>query len=394
MNPYRSVFSAINLTRPIHFTRSALRDKIDAEQQAGVLKNERLSFILATYQRNLEATERKYVALQQENVDLHIQVKQLVQNSSKLHHQIKELSSSNLLAGGGASSKTEHHNSSATVAEKARAETVVQEQQQQQYTAMYAALTEQIRELKDHLRSSNSVNNVGNSNSTMGEISPIPEGLAADETMKGESNTASRAALGAEAGLVNTASEDGQLGRLSRQSSVGDVGLHLSRFASAAVSPVKGIHPKKVATPPVATSSREKAPRPGSAASAAVRPPSAAEEVPTANNPHGFKTKAECLQHIAALEANSSQALIGQLQKAQQRVTELSLRNAALEEELASYQSYMRDVVAQYKKQLQYMKSQLKIKSSTAALAAAAGAAGLPIGEEQGDKSFKLPLIK
>ena len=97
---------------------------------------------------------------------------------------------------------------------------------------------------------------------------------------------------------------------------------------------------------------------------------------------------AECLAHIAALESNSHQALTNQLQKVQQRASELTIRNAALEEELSSYQAYMRDVVPQYKKQLQYMKQQLKVKTAGMAMAAQ-----LPPGAASNDE-FRLPLIK
>jgi len=111
------------------------------------------------------------------------------------------------------------------------------------------------------------------------------------------------------------------------------------------------------------------------------------------NNSHGFKTMAEALQHIAALEQNSHQALNAQLQKAQQKSSELVIRNAALEEELKSYQAYMRDVVPQYKKQLQYMKQQLKVKEKMNAIPAPApGSSGAQKGVD-GDE-FKLPLIK
>jgi hypothetical protein len=142
--------------------------------------------------------------------------------------------------------------------------------------------------------------------------------------------------------------------------------------------------------PSEVTAAPETVPLAKVSSAASARPPTPAEELITANNPHGFRTMAECLQHIAALEANSHQALTTQLQKAQQRATDLTLRNAALEEELGSYQAYMRDVVPQYKKQLQYMKAQLKIKATAGALTAAVP---LP-AEEPGEKNLKLPLIK
>jgi hypothetical protein len=131
------------------------REKFESDQQAGVLKNERPSLILATYQRNLETTEQKLAASQRESIDLHIQIKQLIQNSSKLQHQIKDLSA--------AASANNLNISPETLLDKpplapvpTPPQTAVPTEileQQQQYSAIFTALTEQIRELKDQMRS-------------------------------------------------------------------------------------------------------------------------------------------------------------------------------------------------------------------------------------------------
>lgn len=133
--------------------RTALREKFESEQAAGVLKNERLSLILATYQRNLELTEQKLVAAQQENIDLHIQIKQLVQNSSQLQHQLKDLSSSGKHSGMAVDPEmqVEGKSDAPSVPQQQQLQEQ-QQQQQQQYMTMYAALTEQIKELKDHIQ--------------------------------------------------------------------------------------------------------------------------------------------------------------------------------------------------------------------------------------------------
>ena len=135
-------------------SRTALREKFESEQAAGVLKNERLSLILATYQRNLELTEQKLVAAQQENIDLHIQIKQLVQNSSQLQHQLKDLSNSGKNQAPVVVDPELHVEGQpqASAAAAAAQQKEMQEQQQQQYMTMYAALTEQIKELKDHIQ--------------------------------------------------------------------------------------------------------------------------------------------------------------------------------------------------------------------------------------------------
>lgn len=374
-----------------------MREKFESEQQAGILKNERLSLILATYQRNLEITEQKLVASQQENIDLHIQIKQLIQNSSKLQHQIKDLSAaasaSNLLAAPEVQAeKTGQANQAASTVAAAAASAEMLEQQKQ-YSAIFSALTEQIKELKDQMRSNNAAANT----------KQLADSVSA---------TASKAALstnvsGKGAALVDTpaaepASSDviaeAIAAALSRQASSSKLG-HLSHEPTPPATPpprksssaVSGIG-MPAGTPPETTPNRaSKASLPSApAASASAKGPPVvpAEDISILDNPHGFKSMAECLAHIAALESNSHQALTNQLQKVQQRASELTIRNAALEEELSSYQAYMRDVVPQYKKQLQYMKQQLKVKTAGVAMAAQ-----LPPGAASNDE-FRLPLIK
>jgi hypothetical protein len=319
--------------------RAALREKFESEQQTGVLKNERLSLILATYQRNLENTEKKLVGAQQENIDLHIQIKQLVHNSSKLQNQIKTITTA---ANAGMSlpaispeshveppaSGTGH---AAVTAAALQAQQEAAAQQTQQYTAMYSALADQIKELKQQLMTSNSNNNnaaaVGGGGTAPAEPALLPS----------------------------------------------------SRKPTPPATPPR----TKPMTPaaPVAT--------PPQASTAPVIPEIDPLTLP--NNHHKFRTMSECLEHIVALEANSHQALNGQLHKAQQRAIDLTMRNAALEEELASYQKYMRDVVPQYKKQLQYLKLQLKVKNMTSVDSAAAKQ---DLIEHEDEKALKLPLIK
>lgn len=377
--------------------RTALREKFESEQQAGILKNERLSLILATYQRNLEITEQKLVASQQENIDLHIQIKQLIQNSSKLQHQIKDLSAaasaSNLLA---SAPETKVEKSVAAPAVAPVAAPVAEEvaEQQKQYAAIFSALTEQIKELKDQMRSNNTV---------VVNTSLPPQQLLSDSGSKAVLS-ASVSGKGASAvEPTDPASSDAAeavASELVRQQSSGKLG-HLSRVPTPPVTtpPRKSSSAAAFGSGVRSTESPETTPNrlskgalpsaPVISASAGGPPVVPAEDVSSLNNPHGFKSMAECLAHITALESNTHQALTNQLQKVQQRASELSIRNAALEEELGSYQAYMRDVVPQYKKQLQYMKQQLKMKSAGAVLAAQ-----LPPSNPASGDDFKLPLIK
>ena len=311
-----------------------------------------MSLILATYQRNLEITEKKLVSSEQENIDLHIQLKQLIQNSSKLQHQIKEITSA-----ANAPLPTITRPPAAVVApevstERPASDAAVEkaQEQQQQYTAMYAMLSEQIKELKMQMMNKNSL-------------------VSSDSTASVEAPTAV---------------------------------LISSRKPTPPVTPARKLSVANAESQVEKSPSLESAGKVGvgtntSRTTLDLRPPtpiSIAEQFSQAENPHGFKSMAECLQHISALEANSHQALTTQLQKSQQRSMELSMRNTALEEELSSYQAYMRDVVPQYKKQLQYLKQQLKLRIT--AVAPAAKQAVLPDGiiDDADEKVLKLPLIK
>lgn len=372
--------------------RTDLREKFESEQAAGMLKNERMSLILATYQRNLEVTERKLVASQQENIDLHIQIKQLIQNSSKLQSQIKELSASGKIQG-------DESNGSRAVSPISKplmdANQQLQEEQQKQYTAMYAALTEQIKELKEQMRGTalSPVPTSGPVKVADPSTEPAVPEVTLDSHIAGPdgSKPGSKQGSRREEARDDATGEDVGLtaaGGLGSKQSSGKLG-HLSRALTPAAA-VGSTPPRRPSGPPGTTLDSSTVTKPAVSEPSKPRPPTPAEDLSSVPNPHAFKTMAECLHHIAALEANTHQALSLQLQKAQQRSTDLTLRNAALEEELKSYQAYMRDVVPQYKKQLQYMKAQLKVKSTAEALQAVTAAADVP-GSEQ---NLKLPLIK
>lgn len=363
--------------------------------------------ILATYQRNLEVTEQKLVASQQENIDLHIQIKQLVQHSSKLQHQIKDLSAaasasgSNLLA----TSEVQQGDKAGIPPSSADASVPAAEllEQQKQYAAVFTLLTEQIKELKEQMR--------GGSTSSPGRI--LADSVAA-------SATASKALLSTSSSTKGPVTMVDPLSAAEPASAdvIEAVTAALNRPQSGSKAGHLSRNPTPPATPPPRKASSATAVGSGIGFSIGVRMdtpettpsrlpmgglpsapavdkgasivPVAAEDVSGLNNPHGFKSMAECLAHITELECNSHQALTNQLQKVQQRASELTIRNAALEEELSSYQAYMRDVVPQYKKQLMYMKQQLKVRAAGAAIAAQ-----IPPGNPiVSNDDFKLPLIK
>lgn len=67
----------------------------------------------------------------------------------------------------------------------------------------------------------------------------------------------------------------------------------------------------------------------------------------------------EAKEYIARLEENAPEAVRSQLRKVESKTIQLTARNSALEEELKSYQTYMRDTVMQYKKQAAVLRQQL-----------------------------------
>jgi hypothetical protein len=192
-------------------------------------ETERITFLLTTYQRNLEITESKLVAVQQENIDLHIQIQQL------LH------------SGVGNPNSLQLPGQSKLPSDK------ISDVDQQKYMKVYESLTSEIKELRNQLTKPNQ---------------------SIFETEKKISD----------------------------------------------------------ATPPIIQKNQVKE---ASMALSASPPPTARpsmiQSIPDKN------TK----DYIQQLEMNASAAMSKQLQLAEKKATELSMRNTAVEEELKSYQSYM-----------------------------------------------------
>ena len=114
---------------------------MEADQQGGITKNERLSLILATYQRNLELTERKLAASKQESIDLQVQLNQLMRAGMVM------VPSKGMMAPSGL-----HMN---PISEELNPESsaVLGQENSRNQAAMFAALTEQIKELKQQMMS-------------------------------------------------------------------------------------------------------------------------------------------------------------------------------------------------------------------------------------------------
>jgi len=110
-----------------------MRKKVEADQQLGITKNERLSLILATYQRNLELTDKKLSASKQESIDFQVQLNQLI------HAGIPK---------GGMAPSGLYMN---PIKEELNPESATGQDNISRSQAMFSALTEQIKELKQQM---------------------------------------------------------------------------------------------------------------------------------------------------------------------------------------------------------------------------------------------------
>jgi hypothetical protein len=101
-----------------------------------------------------------------------------------------------------------------------------------------------------------------------------------------------------------------------------------------------------------------------------------------------YRSKDENILYIRQLEASASTAVTQELRAAEVRAVELTRKNTSLAEEVASYQTYIKSTIPQYKKQVTHLKKQL------AAMAGAVTAKQLLTGAEGTDLEGKLPIIK
>jgi len=85
----------------------------------------------------------------------------------------------------------------------------------------------------------------------------------------------------------------------------------------------------------------------------------------TNDNDNGSTTQ----NHVANLQTehdgHATTTTNKQLKNLEARAAQLGVKNASLEEELLSYQTYMRHAIPQYKKQIQRLQAQLEYFSTT-----------------------------
>lgn len=348
--------------------RKAQAERIQRAEQAGMQESERMSFILATYQRNLEVSESKLAAAQQENVDLHIQINQLIQNNMKnaLNPQPTAVSSLPPITEStptitAATNNTQQADNNAAITKMNEEQQQAQQQRDQKQAAMYEMLTSEIQDLKRQLLGSRAANRNQLPAHSVDEI--VSSDLAALENdPETEMFAASRKHKPTPPTTPQKKDSSGD------QKSAGD--------SSSGETP---------AVPPVR--------RKSSAAAAAVA--ASVSQVNQAPHPQHQQLQQEieeCRQYIKQLESNANNAMSQHLRIAESKALAMSTRASALEEELKSYQQYMRNVVPQYKKQLAFVKQQLAVAMKANGVTVPNV---MPGSDSPGTGSeLKLPLIK
>lgn len=272
-----------------------MRKKFLSEQQSETIKNERLSLILATYQRNLEQTELKLAGAKQENIDLHIQVKQLIYTLNSSNNNTSNsvtsprktmLSAINELTNDPEYTKSSHPITNITSNNNDESTTNMS-----QYKDMFQMLTEQIKDLKQQITQQKVT-------TTIPTIPLNKNNLIANNPFQANNRSIIK-------------DKDNNATNMSKQSQ--------------------------------------------------MQP----QSNDNSNNTYGFQSIEECLVYIAELESNNNddrtQAITMKLQTIQTKNIELTNRNILLEEELTSYQLYMKEIVMKYKQEIKQLKQHLYI---------------------------------
>ncbi len=335
--------------------RKAVAERIQRAEQAGLQESERMSFVLATYQRNLEVSESKLAAAQQENVDLHIQISQLVQSGGK----------SNAAP---SSSEAQQQPPQSVVTEAVKspvarsADSLAEDQQRDsKQLAMYETLTSEIQDLKRQLLGSRA-GRFGDRLKAAVDSSGLDDMPAVSDSGLFPETEISGAALSA--ALKPT-----------------PPGTPSKAVALKGDSADSGATGRRQSGTVVTTTSTTLSEQPSSASPQQVLLQQQVEE---------------CRAYIKQLEGDASGAMSQHLRIAESRALAMSTKCAALEEELRSYQQYMRNVVPQYKKQLQLAKQQLalamKANGGAGSAVAVPGSSSTAGGGDGSD--LKLPLIK
>lgn len=253
-----------------------MRDRIERAEQSGLQEAERMAHILSTYQINLQATETKLAAAQQEAVDLHVQLSQIVKAGAR---------SKSSRDGANAEHFSENARRDEEVSGRIpRGEDVatISTMMDEKYKVMFEAFSKQINQLQEQL------------------VSTKRKNSAAEKIVSNEKSELIEAVAQAVQPSTTT---------IESKQSTANTNVMEEQFQVQLKAKDKKIR--------------------------------------------------QLEEYIQALESGAQTAISKKLHGLEERAADLSSRNTALEEELHSYQAYMRNVIPQYKKQLQYLKSQL-----------------------------------
>eukprot|EP01038_Epipyxis_sp_PR26KG_P004274 gene4274-6053_t len=313
--------------------RAGLRQRIRYAEESTLQETERMSFLVETYQHNLELTEQKMVALQQENIDLHIKFQQLIQSNNQIqsNNMNNEVKPTQQLPF--------HDQKRISLSEEKQ-------------VAMYEQLTKQIQDLTNQLFQQSNANNQNSSKM----ISNVPL-----LNLPNKSN--SRRNSNVEIIQANNFDDNS----ISLNSPM----LNDDNNSMIEISPIS--RKPTTANPILPNILKNETPR-------------SPRSHPGINQKEGRMTHDECFAYIHALEKNANSAMMHHLRAIEERAAQLVMKNSSLEEELKSYQNYMRDVIPQYKKQLVYLKTQLGLAN---------GQNGLPPSIKQRENNdVKFPPLK
>jgi len=235
---------------------------------------------------------------------------------------------------------------------------------QQQYACMYGLLTEQIAQLKEQMLAKAAAAAVAQTGA---------ETDTEDTLQRSAAETAQTAATALAAAAQAQAQAKVEADAKAEVALAAALAQALAERAPAPPVMVRGEVPVPVADPAVGDG---------------------------AINPQGFENMTQVLLFAQSLQqelVNAAPALGRQLQSAQQGLAQAETKVGALLEELSSYQQYMRDIVPQYKKQLQALKQQLKrgpaSKQAQGSQAQGQAAQALAHAHAAGE-ALKLPNIK
>lgn len=288
--------------------------------QSDVETNERLAAVMATFRRNLQAAETKLAQSMQENVDLRIQIKQLLNPSRQQAEARKE-------------SAEDTKGTGVAYAAALEAQT---NQLSEQYRIMYQNFTGEILDLKKQLLASRAREREKE------KAEKIPSRVST-----------SRSAVGTPVAALSTLTGDIPTASLPQRAPSAPSSVE------AAVVPIATSRSTKALELPIGP---EASPGAGTGMgrksfanlfSATDFVPSAQSMAPAVAPPPQVVYVDRIVEVERKAVKEDASALKQQLMASEQRAAQMASRQIGLEEELKAYQAYMKEVLPQYQRMLQ-----------------------------------------